>query len=70
MEWSDGAIKVWVHVPPVGGQANIAACELIAKALGVAVSAVEVARGETSRQKLISVSGLSLDEIREKLSRV
>jgi uncharacterized protein YggU (UPF0235/DUF167 family) len=43
--------------PPEDGRANRAACAALAAALGVASSAVEVAQGATSREKLLRVAG-------------
>lgn len=42
---------------PEDGRANRAACATLAAALGVAASAVEVAQGATSREKLLRVAG-------------
>lgn len=46
-----------VAEPPEDGRANRAACAALAVALGVAASAVEVAQGATSREKLLRVTG-------------
>ncbi len=54
--------------PPVEGRANRACIEFPAKTLGVPRSAVRVAQGKTSRQKLIAVEGLSLDQVEARLA--
>ncbi len=55
-ESDDGAkLKIWVTVPPEDGKANKAVIKLLAKALGLPKSALDVERGETSRTKLIRV---------------
>jgi len=55
-ESEDGAkLKVWVTVPPEDGKANKAMIKLLAKALGLPKSALDVERGETSRLKLVRV---------------
>jgi len=46
-----------VTAAPEDGRANRAACATLAAALGVAASAVEVAQGATSREKLLRVAG-------------
>ncbi|MCE9579017.1 MAG: DUF167 domain-containing protein [Deltaproteobacteria bacterium] len=51
-------IKVAVTSPPVDGEANAAVVELIAKALGVAKSAVEITAGAASRRKTVRVRGV------------
>lgn len=54
----DGALLVRVTAPPVDGKANAAVCKLLAKALGVAPSTVAVIRGQSARDKLVSVDGV------------
>ena len=54
----DGVLVVRVTAPPVEGRANRSVTQLVAKALGVAPSSVEVARGERSRDKVVQVSGI------------
>lgn len=65
----DGALGVRVTAPPVEGAANRAVEALLAEALGLPRSAVSVARGERSRDKLIRVTGLGLEEVRARLER-
>lgn len=54
---SDGSVEVCVRViaPPDKGKANKAVIKLLAKELGVPKTSLEVARGETSHHKLISL---------------
>lgn len=66
---ADGALGVRVTAPPVEGAANRAVEALLAEALGLPRVAVSVARGERGRDKLIQVTGLTLDEIRARLPR-
>lgn len=61
-------IKVAVTAPPVDGEANAAVIALLARALDMPRSALEVAAGASSRRKTIRVSGLSADEVRARLS--
>ncbi|HZF04052.1 MAG TPA: DUF167 domain-containing protein [Patescibacteria group bacterium] len=63
----DGTLTVRVTAPPVEGRANAAVGALLATALGVPVSAVQVVHGEHGRDKLVRVTGLSAAEIRRKL---
>ena len=57
---SDGGgateVQVRVTAPPDGGKANKAVCKLVAAALGIPKSAVEVASGQTSRHKRLSAA--------------
>lgn len=63
----DGALKIRLTAPPVGGKANQALIKFLAKLLGVAKSKIEIRSGATSRNKLILVKGLTAQEIREKI---
>jgi len=65
----DGALGVRVTAPPVEGTANRAVEALLAEALGLPRSAVGVARGERSRDKLVRVAGMTLEEVRARLER-
>lgn len=57
--WRGGELSVRVTVAPEGGKANAAACEVVAKALGVPKSAVRVVRGDTARHKQVEVEGVT-----------
>ena len=61
-------LKARVRARPVEGEANEALVKLIAKALGVAKSAVVLQRGGQSRIKMISVAGLSDPELKARLT--
>jgi len=63
----DGALGVRVTAAPVDGQANAAVGALLAEALGVRVSAVEIVRGATGRDKYVRVAGLTLDDVIRRL---
>lgn len=65
--WLGEALKIKVKAPPVDGRANVALCEFLAGRLGLPRRAVTVRRGETSRQKLIAIEGMSLIEARARL---
>lgn len=64
---SDGGIVVHVHAPAREGAANRECEVVVAKALGVAKSAVRIVRGEKGRGKQIAVVGLSGAEARARL---
>jgi len=60
----DGALKVALTAPPVDGAANEALKKLLAKALGVAKSDVEILRGDRARIKVLRVHGVSANDVR------
>jgi uncharacterized protein len=64
----DGAVLVRLTAPPVEGAANTALAQILAKALGIAPSAIELVRGATGRDKLVRVSGRTASEVRAALA--
>lgn len=58
-----GRLLVEVNAPPVEGRANDALCRLLAKAVGVAPSAVSLVGGERGRDKLVRIEGVPIDEV-------
>jgi uncharacterized protein YggU (UPF0235/DUF167 family) len=52
---SDGSIKIHTTSAPADGKANEAVIALLAEHLGLAKSRIKIIRGETVRNKIISV---------------
>jgi hypothetical protein len=63
----DGVLMVRVTAPPADGQANAALCKLLAKALRVPRTSVSIVRGETARDKLVRIDGLSAADAHARL---
>jgi uncharacterized protein len=61
------ALKLSLAAPPVDGKANDACIEFFANTLNVPRSSVSIAAGATSRNKVIRVTGLSAEEVRQRL---
>ena len=61
------ALKLSLTTPPVEGRANQACIEFFAKLLKVPRSSVTIASGQTSRNKVIRVSGQTAQQVRERL---
>jgi uncharacterized protein (TIGR00251 family) len=61
------ALKLALTAPAVDGRANKACIEFFANLLEVPRSSVTIAFGETSRNKVIRIAGLSADEVRRRL---
>ncbi len=64
----DGAVKIRIASPPVDGAANEELVRFLAKLLGVGRSSVQILAGQTSKNKIIGVSGISVELIRSKLA--
>jgi uncharacterized protein (TIGR00251 family) len=62
-----GAIVIRVTAPPVDGRANAALCAFVARAANVAPSRVSVVRGQTSRDKVVRVEGVTHDALQAAL---
>lgn len=63
----DGVLLVRVTAPPVDGRANKAVCDLIAKEAKLPKSAVSVLRGDTGRDKVVALSGVSQTDAEARL---
>ena len=62
------ALKLALTAPPVEGKANQAVIEFFADFFEIPRSSVSIASGETSRNKVIRVSGISAQHVRERLA--
>jgi uncharacterized protein (TIGR00251 family) len=61
------ALKVSLTAPPVEGKANDACIDFFAKLLKVPRSSVSIAAGQTSRNKVIRVAGISAKDLQGRL---
>ena len=64
------ALKLALTAPPVEGRANEACIAYLAEFLNVARSSVTIAAGESSRQKLIRIAGLSAAQVEARLRTI
>lgn len=60
-------LRVRVAAPPERGKANDALVALLAQALDVPRSRIGILRGHASRDKVVLVQGLTLEEVRRRL---
>jgi len=61
------ALKIAITAPPAEGRANSSCIDLLAEFLKVPRSSITIAAGQTSRNKVIRVHGLTADRVRERL---
>ena len=59
----DGAVRIRLTAPPVEGAANEALVAFLSSVLRVPKLDIELVAGQTARNKVVSVSGLSPEEI-------
>jgi uncharacterized protein (TIGR00251 family) len=64
------ALKVSVIAPPIDGRANDACIEFFAKLLKVPRSSVTIASGQTSRNKVVRVAGLTARHVQDRLTLI
>lgn len=62
-----GRLLIRVNAPPVDGRANEAVRRLLAKALGVAPTRVQVVGGERGRDKVVRIKGIDVVQASERL---
>ncbi|HEY4903040.1 MAG TPA: DUF167 domain-containing protein [Candidatus Sulfotelmatobacter sp.] len=61
------ALKLSLTAPPIDGRANDACIEFFAKLLKLPRSSVTIASGQTGRNKVIRITGVSAEELRKRL---
>ena len=61
----DGAVKIRLASPPVGGAANAELIKLLSKQLSVPKSNISIISGQTSKTKQIRIAGMAAAELRQ-----
>src|SRR5205807_6631907 len=64
------ALKLSLTTPPVDGKANEACIDFFAKLLKAPRSSITIAAGQTSRNKVIRVAGLTAQQVRDRLGLI
>jgi hypothetical protein len=68
--WLGDALKVKVHAPPVEGRANEVLCAFLADTFDLPRRAITVLRGDTSRQKLLRIDGISAADLKASVAKL
>ena len=63
----NGELKIALTAPPVEGAANKALVEFLAKGLAVPKGSVALVSGESSRHKVVRLSGITAEAAQKKL---
>jgi len=63
----DGALKISLTTPPTDGRANAALIEFLADRLNIPRARITLLTGATSRTKTLRITGLTQNEVEEKL---
>jgi uncharacterized protein (TIGR00251 family) len=61
------ALKLALTAPPLEGRANEAVVEFFAEVLRLPRSSITIAAGQTSRNKVVRISGITADALRQRL---
>ena len=61
------AVKLAITAPPVDGKANQAVIEFFAELFRLPKSSIAIVSGETGRNKVIAVRGVSAEQVRKAL---
>jgi uncharacterized protein (TIGR00251 family) len=64
------ALKLSLTAPPVEGRANEAVVEYFAEVLRLPRSSITIAAGQTSRNKVVRITGVTADALRQRLQQV
>jgi uncharacterized protein (TIGR00251 family) len=65
---TDYSIEIYVKEPPTKGKANQALIKYLSKKLEISSSSIKVIRGEKSKKKIVSISGLTQQQILERIN--
>ena len=66
----DGVLKIRLAAPPVEGQANEELIRLLAELFDAPRRRIAILSGQTSKNKVVGVSGISIDEASRILAEV
>jgi len=64
------ALKLALTAPPVEGKANEACVRFLAEYLGVPRSSITIVAGESGRQKVIRIGGMTAEELGRRLGKL
>jgi uncharacterized protein (TIGR00251 family) len=64
----DGALKVRLAAPPVDGEANEELIRFLARLFDTPRRQIAIISGQTSKNKLVRISGISVEEVEKAFS--
>jgi hypothetical protein len=65
--FKDGVLQVRVAAPPEKGKANKELTDFLSEALGLKKSSILIIKGQTSRNKVVVIEGISGDEVLKRI---
>lgn len=67
--WLGETLKIRIAAPPTDGKANERLCQFVATRVGVSRGAVSLVSGASSKQKILSIQEISLEELTSRFNR-
>jgi len=61
--FTDGVLRVKVSAPPTRGKANKELITFLSQLLKISKGSISIAKGHTTRNKVIAIDGLSQEEV-------
>jgi len=68
-DFREGVLYLKIAAPPVDGKANREIIRYLSDILGIAKSRISLVKGTTGRRKLLSISGLSSEQVADILDK-
>ena len=68
--YENNILKLKIAAPPVEGKANRKVIEFLSSMLGIKKTSIFVKSGLTSKHKILVISGISSDEIKQRLNAI
>ena len=67
-EITDEYVKIAIKAPPVDNEANKELITFLSKLLGVSKSQIEIRAGGSGRNKLVEVSGMTVEGVKARIN--
>ncbi len=67
--FEDGVWRIRIAAPPVKGKANKELVEFLSDILGLSKSQLAIEKGMLSRRKVVSISGLTPEQVMEQMAK-
>ncbi|NPD87588.1 MAG: YggU family protein [Asgard group archaeon] len=65
---TDYSVEIYIKEPPAKGKANQALIKFLSRKLEISTSSIKLVFGEKSKKKVVSISGLTQQQILERMN--
>jgi hypothetical protein len=63
IELVQGTLRVRISAPPIRGKANKELIDFLSRVLGIGKGSVNIVKGKTGRNKVVTISGLTYEDV-------